>query len=140
MIHDPISDMITRIRNAVRIERPFVDIPLSRLRVGVADVLKREGYIWDYTEVEAEPGDATAARVVVTAPADPAVVACVRTNSTEPYWPIAMQAASTPGPWPCAATTSVTRVNTVGVSYAPRLAGPCTAKYFPPPGVTGRGR
>jgi small subunit ribosomal protein S8 len=55
MIHDPISDMITRIRNAVRIERPFVDVPLSRLRVGVADVLKREGYIWDFAEIEAEP-------------------------------------------------------------------------------------
>ncbi|MCY2983229.1 MAG: 30S ribosomal protein S8 [Planctomycetota bacterium] len=55
MISDPISDMITRIRNAVRIERPFVDVPLSRFRVGVADVLKREGYIWDYSEVEAVP-------------------------------------------------------------------------------------
>jgi small subunit ribosomal protein S8 len=55
MIHDPISDMLTRIRNAVRIERPFVDVPLSRMRVGVAEVLKREGYIWDFTEVEAKP-------------------------------------------------------------------------------------
>ena len=55
MIHDPISDLLTRIRNAVRIERPFVDVPLSRLRVGVADVLKREGYIWDFAEIEAEP-------------------------------------------------------------------------------------
>lgn len=55
MISDPISDMITRIRNAVRIERPFVDVPLSQLRKGVADVLKREGYIWDYAEVESIP-------------------------------------------------------------------------------------
>jgi small subunit ribosomal protein S8 len=55
MINDPISDMLTRIRNAVRIERRFVDVPLSRLRIGIADVLKREGYIWDYTEVEGDP-------------------------------------------------------------------------------------
>lgn len=55
MTNDPISDMLTRIRNAVRIERRFVDIPLSRLRIGVADVLKREGYIWDYSEVEEAP-------------------------------------------------------------------------------------
>lgn len=55
MTNDPISDMLTRIRNAVRIERRFVDIPLSRLRKGVADVLKREGYIWDYSEVEESP-------------------------------------------------------------------------------------
>ena len=55
MITDPIADMLTRIRNAIRIERPFVDIPLSRLKKSVADVLKREGYIWDYAEVEGEP-------------------------------------------------------------------------------------
>ncbi|MFN7845309.1 MAG: 30S ribosomal protein S8 [Pirellula sp.] len=55
MTNDPISDMLTRIRNAVRIERRFVDVPLSRLRKGVADVLKREGYIWDYSVVDEAP-------------------------------------------------------------------------------------
>jgi small subunit ribosomal protein S8 len=54
MMTDPIADMLTRIRNAVRVERQFVDIPLSRVKVGVADVLKREGYIWDFKEVEGE--------------------------------------------------------------------------------------
>jgi small subunit ribosomal protein S8 len=56
MINDPISDMLTRIRNATRIERTFVDVPMSSLRRSVADVLKREGYIWDYSEVEGTPG------------------------------------------------------------------------------------
>ena len=65
MIHDPISDMLTRIRNAVRIERPFVDVPLSRLRVGVADVLKREGYIWDFAEIEAEQALVNANRELI---------------------------------------------------------------------------
>ncbi|MFM7930848.1 MAG: 30S ribosomal protein S8, partial [Pirellula sp.] len=46
MINDPISDMLTRIRNAIRIDRTFVDVPMSNLRRSVADVLKREGYIW----------------------------------------------------------------------------------------------
>ena len=55
MMTDPIADMLTRIRNAVRVERPHVDMPLSRLKLGVAEVLKREGYIWDYKEVDAEP-------------------------------------------------------------------------------------
>ncbi len=55
MMTDPIADMLTRIRNAVRVERPHVDIPASRVKLGVAEVLKREGYIWDYKEVEAEP-------------------------------------------------------------------------------------
>jgi small subunit ribosomal protein S8 len=47
--------MLTRIRNAVRVERPFVDMPLSKVKQGVAEVLKREGYIWDWTEVAASP-------------------------------------------------------------------------------------
>ncbi len=55
MINDPISDMLTRIRNAIRIERPVVEVPSSQLRKNVADVVKREGSIWDYSEVEAEP-------------------------------------------------------------------------------------
>ena len=48
MMTDPLSDMLTRIRNAVRIERPAVDMPASRLKLGVAEVLKSEGYIYDY--------------------------------------------------------------------------------------------
>lgn len=55
MLTDPIADMLTRIRNAVRVERPHVDVPSSRVKVGVAEVLKREGYIWDYQVVEAQP-------------------------------------------------------------------------------------
>lgn len=50
MMTDPIADMLTRIRNAVRIERPHVELPLSKVKRGVAEVLKREGYIWDWRE------------------------------------------------------------------------------------------
>ncbi|MEM1061028.1 MAG: 30S ribosomal protein S8 [Planctomycetota bacterium] len=55
MMTDPIADMLTRIRNAVSVEKPYVDIPMSKLKTGIADVLKREGYIWDYAEVEQKP-------------------------------------------------------------------------------------
>src|SRR5262245_53039742 len=55
MTTDPISDMLTRIRNAARVKRPHVDIPASKLKSGLADVLKRESYIWDWQIVEAEP-------------------------------------------------------------------------------------
>ncbi len=55
MMTDPIADMLTRIRNAVRIERPVVEMPTSKVKKGVADVLKREGYIWDWSEVEEQP-------------------------------------------------------------------------------------
>ena len=55
MMTDPIADMLTRIRNAIQIERPFVDIPLSKVKQGIADVLQREGYIWDYEVHDTEP-------------------------------------------------------------------------------------
>lgn len=55
MMTDPIADMLTRIRNAVRVERPHVDMPLSKVKRGLAEVLKREGYIWDWEEVVAQP-------------------------------------------------------------------------------------
>ncbi len=55
MMTDPIADMLTRIRNAVRVERPHVDMPISKVKRGLAEVLKREGYIWDWEELEDKP-------------------------------------------------------------------------------------
>lgn len=55
MMTDPIADMLTRIRNAMRVERPEVDMPISGVKQGLAEVLKREGYIWDWQEVEGQP-------------------------------------------------------------------------------------
>src|ERR1700678_4258761 len=55
MMTDPIADMLTRIRNAVRVERPHVTMPLSKVKRGLAEVLKREGYIWDWREEPADP-------------------------------------------------------------------------------------
>ena len=52
---DPIADMLTRIRNAIGIERPFVDVPTSRVKQGIAEVLQREGYIWDFEVVDTAP-------------------------------------------------------------------------------------
>ena len=52
MMTDPIADMLTRIRNAVSVERPIVHMPVSKVKRGVAEVLKREGYIWDWHEEE----------------------------------------------------------------------------------------
>ena len=54
MMTDPIADMLTTIRNAVRIERPRVEMPLSKVKCGLAEVLKREGYIWDWREEHEE--------------------------------------------------------------------------------------
>jgi len=57
MMTDPIADMLTRIRNAVRVENPHVDMPLSKVKRGLAEVLKREGYIWDWEETPSKPAN-----------------------------------------------------------------------------------
>ena len=48
MMTDSLADMLTRIRNANRIERPAVDMPATKLKARVAQVLKDEGFILDY--------------------------------------------------------------------------------------------
>src|SRR5215212_11923971 len=55
MMTDPIADMLTRIRNATRIERQLVDMPTSKVRRGIAQVLKDEGYIWEFEELDTVP-------------------------------------------------------------------------------------
>ncbi len=45
---DPVSDMLTRIRNAQGSEKPSVAMPASRLKASIAQVLKDEGYIEDF--------------------------------------------------------------------------------------------
>ena len=45
---DGVSDMITRIRNAVRNESPFVNVLDSKLNRSILDAVAREGYIWNY--------------------------------------------------------------------------------------------
>jgi len=55
MMTDPIADMLTRIRNAVRIEHARVEMPISKVKCGLAEVLKREGFIWNWEEVDDKP-------------------------------------------------------------------------------------
>ncbi|MGB7291521.1 MAG: 30S ribosomal protein S8 [Thermodesulfobacteriota bacterium] len=49
---DPISDMLTRIRNALIAKHKTVNIPSSRIKVEIANVLKEEGYIQDFRIVQ----------------------------------------------------------------------------------------
>jgi small subunit ribosomal protein S8 len=46
---DPIADMLTRIRNANRALLPGVDVPHSKIKENIANILKREGYIQDFS-------------------------------------------------------------------------------------------
>ena len=53
---DPLGDMLTRIRNGQRARKNTISSPASKLRSGVLDVLKREGYIRGYSQQELRPG------------------------------------------------------------------------------------
>ena len=59
MVSDPISDMLARIRNAqiARLER--TNVPLSKLKLSVAQLLKREGYVADVSSETGTPGTLT---------------------------------------------------------------------------------
>ena len=52
MTTDPIADMLTRVRNAIRARHPKVDVPASRLKTEIARILKEEGYIANYKVAE----------------------------------------------------------------------------------------
>src|SRR5882672_4199363 len=54
--HDPISDLITRIRNAQMRAKPKVSTPGSKMRANVLEVLKTEGHIRGYASVEHASG------------------------------------------------------------------------------------
>jgi len=55
MMTDPVADMLTRVRNAVRIDRAHVEMPTSRLKRALAQVLKEEGYVRDFEELPTRP-------------------------------------------------------------------------------------
>jgi len=53
---DTLGDMLTRIRNGQSAQKKLVDAPASRFRGNVLDVLKREGYIRNFSQIEKRPG------------------------------------------------------------------------------------
>ena len=52
MTNDPIADMLTRIRNANTAKHDTVDVPASKIKLAIADILLEEGYIAKYDVVE----------------------------------------------------------------------------------------
>lgn len=52
MWSDPIADMLTRIRNAVRVRAREVKMPASNLKLGIAKVLKQEGFIAEFDRID----------------------------------------------------------------------------------------
>lgn len=59
MMTDPIADMLTRIRNAAQAQHERTVLPSSKLKVQVAEILKQEGFIDDYSVEEGVPNTLT---------------------------------------------------------------------------------
>ena len=56
MMTDPIADMLTRMRNAIAVQHERVLMPSSQMKMAIAGLLKREGYIQDFSrQAEAHP-------------------------------------------------------------------------------------
>ena len=49
---DPIADFLTRVRNAVKAKKKFVNIPSSKMKISLAEILKNNKFIKDYNVVE----------------------------------------------------------------------------------------
>jgi small subunit ribosomal protein S8 len=56
-VNDPIADMLTRIRNACMVRHTTVAMPSSKMKVAIAEILKREGFIRDFQIEEGQPFD-----------------------------------------------------------------------------------
>ncbi len=59
MNSDPISDMLARIRNASLARLDRTEMPLSKIKVGIAEILKQEGFISDFRVEEEHPAKLT---------------------------------------------------------------------------------
>ena len=57
MMTDPIADMLTRIRNGNSVERPYVEMPATKLKVAIAKVLVEEGFVAGFQVGKYVPGD-----------------------------------------------------------------------------------
>ncbi|MFC2010699.1 30S ribosomal protein S8 [Chloroflexota bacterium] len=54
-VSDPIADMLTRIRNAVMVRHDSVLLPVSKMKLSIAKILKEEGFISNYEVVRGKP-------------------------------------------------------------------------------------
>jgi small subunit ribosomal protein S8 len=79
MITDPVADMLARIRNALLARHEAVEIPFSRLKVRIAEILKQEGFISDYAVKDEFPGSVRV-QLKYTEGRKPAIVGMKRTS------------------------------------------------------------
>ena len=56
-MNDPIADLLTRIRNAAMVSKPWVDIPCSKQKIRILFILKEENFIRDYVRINDDKQD-----------------------------------------------------------------------------------
>lgn len=79
-VNDPIADMLTRIRNACMAHHDTVGIPASKMKLAIADILKREGFIKDYAVQEGSPFDTIAITLKYSDDRQPAITGLKRVS------------------------------------------------------------
>ncbi len=79
-VNDPIADMLTRIRNACMARHTTVAIPASKMKIAIAEILKREGFIRDFEVQKAEPADSIVITLKYTSDRRPVITGLKRVS------------------------------------------------------------
>lgn len=79
-VNDPIADMLTRIRNACMARHTVVAIPSSKMKVAIADILKREGFIREYEVQQGQPSNTIVITLKYTSDRRPAITGLKRVS------------------------------------------------------------
>jgi small subunit ribosomal protein S8 len=79
-VTDPIADMLTRIRNAQLVRHTAAEMPTSKAKVAIAEILKQEGYIEEYEIVDKKPHDLLRLRLRYVARKEPAITGLKRVS------------------------------------------------------------
>ena len=80
MTTDPIADMLTRIRNGLVARRDFIDVPASKVKVALAETIKKEGFIRNFSLLEVESGSTIRIQLAYTDKKEPAIVGLKRVS------------------------------------------------------------
>ena len=80
MLTDPISDYLTRIRNALQAEHEEVEIPSSRLKREMSRILKEQGYITDFSVDQGDVGEVLRLKLRYTEERDPVITGMERVS------------------------------------------------------------
>lgn len=79
-VNDPIADMLTRIRNACMARHITVEMPSSKMKLAIAEILQREGFIRDYSVKEGKPASSLVLTLKYTTDRKPAITGLRRVS------------------------------------------------------------